>query len=86
MKHVRMFEELLFEPPTNRVHVHLTWSPREGWQCYVSHRHEGQADGEACPPAHYDRLTFSEAVDATTIEVWELLPFLAGVDQWQRGV
>jgi len=82
VKHHVVIESQLFEPGTDHINAHLRWTAETGWQVYVFHRHESQHETHRCPSAFYDRLTYSEAVDALTAEVWELLPFLGGAPDW----
>ena len=82
MLHHPLVTDQMFSPPTDRVHVHLTWSDLEGWQVYASHRHEGQPRECACAPAHFDKLCAAEALDVTAALIYELLPHLEQQPIW----
>lgn len=82
MIHHPTVQDQLFEPPVERVHVHLAWGHNDGWTVHVSHRHAGQQTEEPCLPASFDRLCYAEAIDVTTASVWELLPHLANDPRW----
>jgi hypothetical protein len=66
----------LFPSPVLLVHVHLQWTPGDGWTVRVSHRHEGQQAEQACHPDDYCRLSYSEAWSTVDSQVGRLLPWL----------